>query len=269
METETNISTNINNKNLDPISFFEKDSDFVFAYKKTEKLASAIYMITNLFSDNEPLKWSLRKKASELLSFCLTYKDISEAGQFDFIYNLKTRILEIVSLFEVAYRGGLVSGMNFSIVKNEFSNLTTSLEDSHLRPTEISQNPVSEIFRSSMPSPVFKREIYEDSAVLKARTSVERINTVPVVSTPAQVRIIKDKTAVHTSDFKKSNRQSVILSYLKKNREATIKDISEIIKDCSEKTIQRELNSLISEGVLKRTGVRRWSKYSISLLGAI
>ncbi|MCX6702079.1 MAG: hypothetical protein NTX96_02725, partial [Candidatus Zambryskibacteria bacterium] len=65
-------------------------------------------------------------------------------------------------------------------------------------------------------------------------------------------------------NLKKSNRQNVILDLLKRKKELTIKDISLVIKDCSEKTIQRELNSFISIGVLKRAGVRRWSKYSLA-----
>ena len=70
--------------------------------------------------------------------------------------------------------------------------------------------------------------------------------------------LIKDKEA-----FKRSNRQNIILSLLKKKKELTIKDISQIIKDCSEKTIQRELISFINAGVLKKTGQRRWSKYAL------
>jgi hypothetical protein len=36
-----------------------------------------------------------------------------------------------------------------------------------------------------------------------------------------------------------------------------------MIKDCSEKTIQRELIVLVSEKVVKKEGERRWSVYSI------
>ena len=44
-----------------------------------------------------------------------------------------------------------------------------------------------------------------------------------------------------------------------------IKEVSNIVPDVSEKTIQRELLNLVSEGVLKKTGEKRWSKYSLKV----
>jgi predicted HTH transcriptional regulator len=89
-----------------------------------------------------------------------------------------------------------------------------------------------------------------------------------VVGLPEQLKqsanFIKDNNIVsETNVFKKTNRQNIILGLLKKKKELTIKDISHVIKDCSEKTIQRELLTLISAGVLKKIGERRWSKYSM------
>jgi predicted HTH transcriptional regulator len=59
-------------------------------------------------------------------------------------------------------------------------------------------------------------------------------------------------------------RRERILSIIKDKGEATIKDVSSVITDCSEKTIQRELMSLISEGVLVKEGERRWSIYKLA-----
>ena len=43
-----------------------------------------------------------------------------------------------------------------------------------------------------------------------------------------------------------------------------IKDVSPLIKGCSEKTIQRELLSMVKSGILKKEGEKRWSKYSLA-----
>ena len=59
------------------------------------------------------------------------------------------------------------------------------------------------------------------------------------------------------------DRRARIKTIIEAKKEATIKDISEIITDCSEKTIQRELNAMIEENIVKRQGERRWSKYSL------
>jgi DeoR/GlpR family transcriptional regulator of sugar metabolism len=41
-----------------------------------------------------------------------------------------------------------------------------------------------------------------------------------------------------------------------------IKDISTILRDVSEKTIQRELQKLVLEGKIAKKGSRRWTEYS-------
>ena len=45
--------------------------------------------------------------------------------------------------------------------------------------------------------------------------------------------------------------------------QASMKDIATIISDVSEKTIQRELNAMIEDNIIKRQGERRWSVYSV------
>ena len=67
----------------------------------------------------------------------------------------------------------------------------------------------------------------------------------------------------NTIQAKKISRQESSLSVLKHQSNLTIKDFSKVIKDCSEKTIQRELIELVDRGVVKREGERRWSRYSL------
>jgi predicted HTH transcriptional regulator len=61
-----------------------------------------------------------------------------------------------------------------------------------------------------------------------------------------------------------SDRGERIKTVLEAKPQATVKDIAEVITDVSEKTIQRELNSLIEKGQVVREGERRWSRYSVS-----
>ena len=74
----------------------------------------------------------------------------------------------------------------------------------------------------------------------------------------------KKEILLRKEEEDKRQRRSKILLIIKQKKEVTIKDISSSIKDCSEKTIQRELNSLLSEKVIKKTGERRWSKYLLA-----
>ncbi len=257
MEPEKNTSLNLHNKGLDIISFFDKDADFVFVFKKTEKLTTALYMITNLFSDSEPMKWTLREKVNSLLSHTIRYKDTFASDRIDFVLETKTRALEIVSFLEVSSRAGLISGMNFSILKQEFLNLISVIDTSRVDV----ENSRTMFGKNFFDVPVARTESRVDHTTTSV--SVSRVDVTPYTSSETTNQL-KDKVSIQGEVvFKKNNRQSIILQLLKRKKELTIKDIAETIKDCSEKTIQRELIALISIGVLKKTGERRWSKYSL------
>ena len=62
---------------------------------------------------------------------------------------------------------------------------------------------------------------------------------------------------------RKDLRKNTILEFIKGHNNVSIKDIVPNIVGCSEKTVQRELISLINENKIKKIGERRWSKYSI------
>ena len=64
--------------------------------------------------------------------------------------------------------------------------------------------------------------------------------------------------------MKKTFRHDLIINALKGQSNLTVKDFSKVIKDCSQKTIQRDLLELVSKGVVKKEGQRRWSRYSLS-----
>jgi len=246
----------ISDKNLDIYSFFEKDEGFTFVYKKTEKLVSAIYMVTNLFSENEPMKWILRKKAGTLLSFMFDRKDVLSSKYLDFLYKVKILVLEVISFLEVSFASDLISEMNFSILKQEFSSLINNLEtNQNLSKGAREKSVLKGFFNNDQLNEV--SEYHDNMAIQSQKTS----------SMSGEMfragNIDNKKISEISGNSRKSDRQNSIINILKKNKEATIKNIAEAVKGCSEKTIQRELVSLISNGVVQRVGKRRWSKYSL------
>lgn len=60
-----------------------------------------------------------------------------------------------------------------------------------------------------------------------------------------------------------AGRRERVIAVIRDKGEASIKDIVEVVTDCSEKTIQRELNALIKDNIVHREGERRWSKYKL------
>ncbi|MHB1316558.1 MAG: hypothetical protein ACYCZW_01740 [Minisyncoccota bacterium] len=245
-----------------PIDYFAKDQSFVFVYKKTEKLATATYMVTNLFGDNEPMKWSLRTKVSQLLSFIIGFKDVLESREYEFSDEVKTKVLEVVSLLEVASRSGLVSNMNYSILKTEFMNLLNGLSSLKKSTEERAEQTLPKSF-FDIHQVNIKSQGHNQSRVTEGYMQQDGKHK-GQESSEKEIMSFKN-TASEYGEPKKTNRQSIIINLLKKKKDLTIKDIALVIKDCSEKTIQRELINLINTGVLKKTGERRWSRYSLVL----
>ncbi len=252
-QIKSTSSLNVSDRKNDHIGYFDTDKTFVYVYKKTEKLTTALYMVTNLFSDSEPMKWSLRRKVSDLLSFTVGYKDLLSSQYPDFIHTTKTRVFEIVSLLDVSSRSGLVSPMNFSVLKEEFSKLINTLDESPVHDSH-------EVYG------VLPKTFFENHSTDSLNTQKNR----PYSGSPQDNSVIKDRTVIRdTNPRKRNDRQNIIIQLLKKKNDLTIKDISAVIRDCSEKTIQRELIDLIGAGVLKKTGERRWSRYSLVLGGTV
>lgn len=252
METEQIKSSEVVEKKSYIDSFFGNNDDFAFVYKKTEKLVSATYLVTNLYSDHEPMKWNLRRKSSDLLSYILGYNNVQNTITSDFIFTLKSKVMEINSLLEVSLISGLISNMNFSVLKQEYDKLIDVVDSKNFSENQPIFGTISKDF---FVQGVQSFQQSQHKGQLPAKGSVQS-DSAGIIKGSIPERDIE----------KRSNRQNVIIGLLKRKKELTIKDIALVIKDCSEKTIQRELTALIASGVVKREGERRWSKYFLSVV---
>jgi len=66
----------------------------------------------------------------------------------------------------------------------------------------------------------------------------------------------------HTGEL--GSRADTILGILKATGESSISSIAAQLPSVSEKTVQRELITLVERGVVNRVGERRWSKYKLA-----
>lgn len=96
--------------------------------KKSERLVTALYLVTDLMSDNEPIKHGLRKNAVTLLSSmnALSQLDVKDRV-IEFKVSLKS-VTEIISLLHVAVTTGIVSHMNGELLMDGFRSLQSVLE---------------------------------------------------------------------------------------------------------------------------------------------
>ncbi len=229
-------------------SIFERNSSFsVFLNKKTEKIAAAVYLLTDFIHSTDPLRTELRSVVLELLAESLSNDERSGEKMIRLMRKLN-------SLLEVGHSANLISDMNSGVFKKELDTLL-ALVESRFRPSAelIFQDAFFEAAlpeAAAVPESGYKGQLIKDNKGHSANSGLAQ-------GTEGNKR-------QYSTPQRKESREAV-LNYFKKTKKAdvSIKDISAVVKDCSEKTIQRELIRLVSQGLVRKDGERRWSKYSL------
>ena len=245
------------------IGFFTGEGHLAFTFKKSEKITSALYLVSSLIKDTEPIKWELRERGVGLLSAAISMNGIEPRDRNNDIHTFFSVSLEILSLLKLAHIAGLVSEMNHSILRNEIEGIVTLLKTKVFEDAARAGYVLSDSFFKTESSRT--DEIPSQGTSLFSRTDTSsHISKGPSASPVKQIKSERSeaKPKVAVKD-KKDSRKAVILELLRKQSNLTIKDFVKAITDCSEKTIQRELLDLVDKGIIKREGERRWSTYSL------
>ncbi len=271
------------------LSVFNGDSEAIYIYKKTERLATALYLITNFFSDSEPMKWNMRSASSTLLSDILSTMSDAGSGSGFTVTSVKKGVTHLATLVEIAHTAGLMSSMNHGILLREFNVLMNLVDKKEMvETTGVNPASFSESFFSvqrSENNPQIsavsfgqqeERKVIKDTFVPSQKMSyipreqsrpvIAPVNTVPAPIKKTFTASPASAQPAHTSSVeeKKTKRVTAILALVTRKTKVNVKDIADVVKGCSEKTLQRELLALVAEGVLKKEGERRWSTYSLA-----
>jgi hypothetical protein len=183
--------------------------------------------------------------------------------------------LQIVSLSGVAYHSGLISEMNYQILSREFTDLVSVIEkDENKKASEetvILDPGFFQIESSRTDASAGSSMTSESPAISEAISYKGHFISHETKPAPAAAERrneffpLKDiREKAHKSSDSKDDRRSIIIKLLTKKSGLGIKDFADSIKGCSEKTIQRELLAMVSSGLLKKEGERRWSTYSLA-----
>ncbi|MDB5264882.1 MAG: seg [Parcubacteria group bacterium] len=221
-------------------NIFEKDIQRVYIYKKAERLAKAIHLITPAFRNAPALRNRMDLVAVGLVDAAILPPHAAREG-------LSRELLALSSVLSIARTGGMLSNMNADLIAHEAHQLLQ----------EIAAYEEPRIFMDDAPTL---------ASLAKSSVAAARIQQEPRSRTTPTERVeskghgkgqIKDSTQA-------SGRRQAILDVLRSKGPVYIKDISTVIRDVSEKTIQRELSSLVEEGTVSRSGERRWTTYSLT-----
>lgn len=208
-----------------------------FVVRKSERLASALYVLTGFIPPEEPVRGRLRVCALDLINRSADQNKLHGAG----IESFGARCMEIATILEAAKAGGLISPMNAKMICDEYASLASFVRDH--------QEKISE----------------RATGVREALSGLEAPENISIGHTaksPLQgIATPKNKASLVAPQKRQFNRTAVVLGAFKNKEKLSIKDITSSVEGCSEKTVQRELLSLVRSGVLIKEGERRWSTY--------
>ncbi len=241
-----------------------KDSLFSISYSKTNKLLTALYMVTEIIDKTEPIRHKLRSLATDLLSDTLATQFNSRTNV---LMDINKKITEIMSFMDIASTIGMISEMNNRILKNEFMVLKKSLnleENSVWLEEFLAENTSIGHGNMSDRSPI-RIGVQKGEGLLTALKKIDNNNKMSNRNLDGKDNSINKKDSFN--QIKLERRYEIMASIGHFPNGATISDIRSkgqgILKNMGEKTLQRELVSLTADGVLERGGEKRWSKYRV------
>jgi len=235
---------NIKDTTINDSSFkklLNNDDYYRHIFKKTEKIISVVfYILNNTDTDkrSETHIGNIAGKAHFAHENALRTLEVKLANSKEVLEQFAQAMIALDSTLRISTASGLLSQEVLYVVTGEIDTVLRTLSPYISSET----NLTSMLSQERSPSPT--------RAVSKPTTSA-RATSPSSTATPVKASPSPD-------------RRTRIQTIIEAKGEATIKDISEIITDCSEKTVQREINAMIADSIIQRHGERRWSKYSLA-----
>jgi DNA-binding transcriptional ArsR family regulator len=213
------------------------DEYFKYIFKKTEKIVCAVMYVTRNIKDisqSDRVISDLEMTAHRLIDVSVNALRAPYHVRRTYVEGTQFLFIELESKLRILHAAGLMSGEYLAVFLQEIDALQRSLKK-FLPPR--TEDPFSQM---SLPT----------LGERKRRAMARRLPT-----------SMDESGAVRE---KGTSRREQVLAVIRDKGEVSIKDISEVVTDCSEKTIQRELMTLINDGFILKYGERRWSRYRLS-----
>lgn len=214
----------------------EDDNYYKYIFKKTERIVSVVFYISKSLSDNarvvrhvEDIEHAARVLHDVVLASLQTRSHVAEDAVRETAYALVT----LESKLRVAQVSGLIAPEIMQVLGNETDAVLRGLSK------------------------------YLNGEVVSALRGMTPAT--PARPTPAarSAPTAQKQPSTETASENTLTRRGQIKAVIEAQGEVSIKDLSGIITDVSEKTIQRELNAMINDNVVQRIGEKRWSRYTL------
>lgn len=235
------------------------------AYKRAERIVSAVYLVTNHVRFDDPLRIRIRSIGHDLLNEVLALHGGFRAATHERLSSLLALVRECISLTRLLHLAGYVSDQNGTILTNALDELGQFLSGSQ-------RSALSDGIQLSRDDfiPAQAQALGGDRLPIAPSVRAPRLGIREAQRGVANTReeqkpkqVVRPpgrsvQTEVH------GERRRMILHLLGRGQRLGIKDIASQMVGCSEKTVQREVSALVHDKIVLKEGEKRWSSYRLA-----
>ncbi len=225
-------------------------------YKKIERIAVATTYLLNQLQEGDVLRNEVHATVVKLIHHAIVLKDGFRASGFDKAADVLVSLRVLMTYIDMLRATGAVSDANLELYKSACARvvaLIRSGQESHLSEGFVLSDDLIGKGHESVREDIVKQEqvprVHKEQKSV-APTPAKQIR--PVAHTPKVTYVPKGNT----------DRRTALLTVIESRGAVTIRDLVSVVPGISEKTIQRELQAMIIDGILKKEGDRRWTTYS-------
>ena len=197
-------------------------------------LTSALYRVTELLPRDEPLRRDIRASAGEVFSAAVAYAYGHDTKEV--VVDVRIAIEILLGYFAMARSLGRINPMNFLVLDREYREFAKAL---------VVLVPAT-IIKGGEAAKKFERGAEKESKTVFGKQSVAM----------KRPQIEERQAGDGVND-----RQKVILERLAQSGQVKISDFYKTFTGISSKTIQRDLQDLVTRNFIKKEGDKRWTVY--------
>lgn len=169
-----------------------RNADYLL--KKAEKLTTALYLVSDIMSEKEPMKWRLRESGVDLLSDVTVAATLPGSERMSILRNVMKRVDRVVSFLDITLAARMLSEMNITILKKEYLAFKDAVEAEWNRVHQAGKAVLGEAFFDvPLPPPVIAppptNERPHESQVAEQKVHASPINSLPKIVDEKNVSI--------------------------------------------------------------------------------
>lgn len=247
-----------------PFSGF-KDNFFEIE-AKTQKIVTALYLVSDLIDEQDPLRKQIRNTAVSLSSFVSSIAIESPSQAKKTITEAQNYVDRLLTILKICVSVGFVSDMNFKVI----SEYLTFVRDDLTKKYGLinSQSLIASSFHNKaihefvLPDFITKETLTQNKPIVSKGSQEQSIKDNSLKTYIQKEKIVTD---IIKSQEQNSQRMDKIIEVIKSKETVSVGDVAKEFPELSEKTIQRMLVKLVDTGTLSKTGEKRWSRYSLAI----